>query len=98
PPIPTRNSGIGHVKDTGKVGIMPDNAEKVVKLISMGLARFGQLSETELKLFRAAANGDVAEFRVGNGALNHPAYANQWGNDRWLQADRIAWLCGISHT
>ena len=86
------------LKTPGKVGIMPDNAEKVVKLISMGLARFGQLSETELKLFRAAANGEVAEFRVGNGALNHPAYANQWGNDRWLQADRIAWLCGISNT
>ena len=66
----------GMLKTPGKVGIMPDNAEKVVKLISMGLARFGQLSETELKLFRAAANGDVAEFRVGNGALNHPAYAN----------------------
>jgi hypothetical protein len=77
---------------------MPDNAEKLIKLISLGLDRFGQLTTAELKLFRAAANGEIAEFRVGAGALNHPAYFNQWGDDRWLEADRIAWLCGISNT
>jgi hypothetical protein len=85
---------------------MPDNAEKLIKLISRGLDRFGQLTTAELKLFRAAASGEVAEFRVNTGtlaapaygALNHPAYVNQWGDDRWLRADRIAWLCGISNT
>lgn len=77
---------------------MPDNAEKLIKLISLGLDRFGQLTTAELKLFRAAANGEIAEFRVGAGALNHPAYFNQWEDDRWLEADRIAWLCGISNT
>jgi hypothetical protein len=30
--------------------------------------------------------------------LNHPDYASQWGDDRCLQADHIAWLCGISNT
>jgi hypothetical protein len=85
---------------------MPDNAEKLIKLISLGLDRFGQLTTAELKLFRAAASGEVAEFRVRTGtleppaygALNHPASVNKWGDDRWLQADRIAWLCGISNT
>jgi hypothetical protein len=74
---------------------MADNAEK---LVSMAFERFGPLTSAEESLFRAAANGEVAEFRVGTGALNHPAYVNQWGNDRWLQADRIAWLCGVSNT
>jgi hypothetical protein len=54
---------------------MPDNAEKLIKLISLGLDRFGQLTAAEVKLFQAAANGEVAEFRVRIGTLAPPLMA-----------------------
>src|SRR5262245_6480083 len=73
-----------------------NHADKAETLISMARNHFGGLTAAEEKLFRAAAKGHVAEFRVGTGALNHPAFVNVWGDDRWLLADRIAWLCRIS--
>ena len=68
---------------------MPD---KVESLISMARNQFGPLTEAEEKLFRSVARGEVTEFRVGTGALNHPAFVHDWGDARWLHADRIAWL------
>ena len=67
--------------------------DKAEILMLMARNQFGRLTEAEEKLFRAAAEGDVAEFRVGTGALNHPGFVKDWGEDRWLRADRIAWLC-----
>ena len=44
-------------------------------------------------LCRAFANGEVADYNSDDEELNDPARAQQWGDERTLQADWIFWLC-----
>lgn len=63
------------------------------KLLELAKAQFGNLTTAEEKLFSAVAEGGVANFQVGNEELDHPSKADNWGVQRILKADRIAWLC-----
>src|SRR5271157_6147452 len=59
-------------------------------------ARFGELSQAELKLLSAAPKGEAA-FCGPSGKdddpANDPAKADEWGSDREIRADLIRWLC-----
>lgn len=58
-------------------------------LLELAKEEFGEdLTEAEQKLFRATAKGEMADYGEGD-----PAKANEWDDDRVLQADRIEWLC-----
>jgi hypothetical protein len=68
-------------------------ADKAKQLVSMARDRFGPLTQTEETLFRATANGEVADYCVGSNEFDNPANVSQWGPERTLKAERIAWLC-----
>jgi sRNA-binding regulator protein Hfq len=67
-----------------------DNASKLLELARQ---KFGELTEVDEKLFRAVANGEVADYSSNNEEENDPAGADKWGEERVIKADRIAWLC-----
>ncbi len=67
-----------------------DNASK---LLVLARKKFGTLSETEEKLFRAVTNGKIANYSDASEKNNDPNGAEKWGDERMLKADRIAWLC-----
>ena len=62
-------------------------------LVKLAVAHFGKLTPAEEKLFRKTAAGEEADYRSSNEDENDPAGAEDWGEDRVLQAERIAWLC-----
>jgi len=90
PSLPTRNSGVGRVKESRKVGITADNVEE---LISMAREVFVDLTAPEENFLRANAEGRVPNFCVGPEKDNDPANADQWGPERTIRADCIRWLC-----
>ncbi len=57
------------------------------------LARVGEISEAEEKFLRAVATGEVADFRSGEPAEDNPENAEQWGAERTLRAEVVAWAC-----
>jgi hypothetical protein len=66
------------------------------KLLALAREEFGELTEAEVKFFTAVADGKQADFNE-NGKderdpANDPANSDQWGEDRQLKADRIAWV------
>ncbi len=67
--------------------------ERVEKLLELAEREFGELKEPEIKLFRAVAAGEFADYRTGNAADDDPAGADDWPKGRALRADRIEWLC-----
>jgi sRNA-binding regulator protein Hfq len=69
-------------------------------LLRLAREKFGRLTEgkkklteAEEKLFRAVANGGVADYSAEDANDNDPADANNWGRERVIDANRIAWLC-----
>ena len=90
PPIPTRNSGVEHVKDTGRGEVMSKNAEL---LISMAREAFVGLTAAEEEFFRRNAEDQIPNFCVGPEENNDPANADRWGPDRTIRADCVRWLC-----
>lgn len=64
------------------------------KLLELARERFtNTLSLAEEKLFRAAASGRVADCRSGSEEGDDPANSSNWGKDRIVKANRLAWLC-----
>jgi hypothetical protein len=70
--------------------------QPVDDLEGRGQARFGELSQAELKLLRAAPKGVVAfcgPSAKDDDPANDPAKADEWGPEREIKADLIRWLC-----
>ena len=66
-----------------------DNA---TKLLGLAKQKFGTLTEAEQKFFTAVAKGEVADYSAEVEENNNPVDAANWGPERVLKADRIAWL------
>jgi len=63
------------------------------KLLELATEMFRTLTEADKALFKAVATGALADYSDQDEKKNHPAVANNWGPDRIIKADRIAWLC-----
>ncbi|TKJ38749.1 MAG: hypothetical protein CEE38_03330 [Planctomycetes bacterium B3_Pla] len=66
-------------------------------LIELAKQKFGTLTEAEEKLFQAFANGQLADFSAKDATNNNPADANNWGPERTIKSEHIAWLCRDDH-
>ena len=75
----------------------PDtNQGQVGELERLAPARFSDLTAAEIKLLRAAPNGDLAvcgPSKENHDPANDPAKADEWGKEREIRADLIRWLC-----
>jgi len=64
-------------------------------LLTLARARFGSLSQAELKLLRAAPRGEVAQCGPSDrddDPANDPAKADAWGPEREIRAELVRWL------
>ena len=68
------------------------------ELLKLAETKFGKLTAAEKKLFRAAAEGEIADYSPRSKKPIDPANAAKWGPSRVLLADRIAWLCTDKQT
>jgi sRNA-binding regulator protein Hfq len=66
---------------------------KAEQLIGLAEAAEFRLSEPELKLLRCVATGAAANFSDNDEERNNPERAGEWGEERWLSAELIAWVC-----
>ncbi|MBA7605146.1 hypothetical protein ES703_12275 [subsurface metagenome] len=71
--------------------------DKANELLEMARQRFGKLIPAESKLFKEVADGQFADYQVGDKEKDDPAQGDKWGKLRTLRADRIAWLCSDDH-
>jgi hypothetical protein len=65
-------------------------------LETLARERFGDLSQAELRLLKAAAKGAIAccgPSRQDDDPGDDPAKADQWGPEREVRAELIRWLC-----
>jgi hypothetical protein len=66
------------------------------ELVKLALAKFGQLSTSELNVVGAATSGGLAfcgPSTRGDDPANDPAQAAGWGDKRTIRAALIRWLC-----
>jgi hypothetical protein len=77
---------------------LDDKHNKQVEPDLESLARecFDNLTAAEFELVRAASKGELAVCGVSDDLsdpTNDPNRANEWGNERQVRADLLAWLC-----
>ncbi|MFC1604301.1 hypothetical protein ACFL5F_04660 [Planctomycetota bacterium] len=75
-----------------RAGVVSDS-EKDPNLIDLALQRFPKQTSAQKKLFQAVADGKPADYSAEAEKDNDPADANNWGSDRVIDTNSIAWLC-----
>src|SRR5260370_35850937 len=68
-------------------------SKKAEELELQARAAFADLSQSEVLVIRAAAEGVWADFRSPTLNENNPRRSVSWGVDRTIRADRLQWLC-----
>ena len=63
------------------------------KLLDLARKEFGTLTTAEEKLFRAVADGSLADYRAKKPEDNDLSNAKNWPAERSLKSVRITWLC-----
>ena len=75
---------------------MSQNRRTENDLDSLARVRFGEVSEAERRLLRAAIKGDTANCGPNHDTShqgNDPANVGSWGSERQIRAELIQWLC-----
>ena len=75
---------------------MSENPRTEDDLESLARVRFGEVSEAERRLLRAATKGETAcsgPNLDSSDQGNDPANAGSWGSERQIRAELIQWLC-----
>ncbi|HWA97024.1 MAG TPA: hypothetical protein VG713_00965 [Pirellulales bacterium] len=65
---------------------------KAEELVALATRRFGPLTDVEHRFFRAVVEGKFPDFSSPNAHENDPTTAQNWGPNRSIAAERIAWL------
>jgi sRNA-binding regulator protein Hfq len=76
--------------------VRSSNVRRPVDLEQLAGARFDQLTDAEIKLLRAAPEGETAycgPSKQDDDPNNNPASADNWGSERCIRAELIRWLC-----
>ena len=73
-----------------QAGSIGDGKSELLKLAE---EEVGQLSEAEERLFKAVANGEIANYSDKRKENNDPNNAGKWGNERLIRAKCVEWLC-----
>jgi len=63
------------------------------KLLELAKEEFGDLTESEKKLFESVENNVLADYSDQDEKNNDPGTAQSWGEERIIRAECIAWLC-----
>lgn len=71
----------------------PAAEERTQQLLALARAEFPDLTPAEEALFTGIAAAGRVDFRSGDKKIDDPAQADQWGADRTLRAEVLAWLC-----
>jgi hypothetical protein len=66
---------------------------KTEQLLELAKASEFRLNELELKLLQCVAAGKAADFSDKDKERNAPERAEEWGEERCLSAELIAWVC-----
>lgn len=75
---------------------MPDSDVQQPDLEQLAVARFGPLSSAEINLVRASPKGETAycgPSEEDNDPDNDPVGSDAWGEERWIRAGLVRWLC-----
>jgi hypothetical protein len=75
---------------------MSGSTPETPELVKLALAKFGQLSTSELNVVGAATSGGFAfcgPSARGDDPANDPAQAAGWSDDRSVRAALIRWIC-----
>ena len=70
-----------------------EESEEATELLQLAEKKFGVLKPAEEKFFHSVADGGIADYRAGDKEIDDPENAENWGDVRVLDADRIAWVC-----
>lgn len=70
-----------------------ENQEPEEELLALARDKFTQLTDSEVKFFKAIQSGKIADYSTEDDSKNNLTDATSWGNERCLRADRIAWIC-----
>jgi hypothetical protein len=66
---------------------------KIEQLLELAKASEFRLNEPDLKLLQCVAAGKAADFSDKDEERNAPERAGEWGEERCLSAELIAWVC-----